>query len=130
MKVDSRDMFCVAFQGNKLLNKAGFLGTSDPFLVISRMNEDETYTVVWKSNKIDNTLNPKWSYTKILLSTLCNNDLLRPIRIEVFDFHSSGNHISMGGINIYSYDNLLLINWMDNYTDKCGFNDIFSYIFD
>ena len=28
VKVDCRDLFCVAFQGQKLLNKAGFLGTS------------------------------------------------------------------------------------------------------
>jgi hypothetical protein len=29
VKVDCRDLFCVAFQGQKLLNKAGFLGTSN-----------------------------------------------------------------------------------------------------
>jgi len=98
VKVDCRDLFCVAFQGQKLLNKAGFLGTSDPFLTVSRLNEDESFTVVWKSNKIDNTLDPKWSYTKILVSSLCNNDMLRPLKIEVFDWHSSGNHVSMGEI--------------------------------
>lgn len=44
----TRDLLCVSFSGNKLANKDGFFGTSDPFLVISRLNEDNTYTTVWK----------------------------------------------------------------------------------
>jgi copine 5/8/9 len=58
--VDSRDVFCVSFQGHKLVNKDGFFNTSDPQYTISRLNEDGTYTLVHRSEKIDNNLNPKW----------------------------------------------------------------------
>lgn len=34
--VNTRDHFCVSFKCMKLINKEGFFGTSDPFLVISR----------------------------------------------------------------------------------------------
>lgn len=94
--VNSRDLFCVTFSGVKLANKDGFFGTSDPFLVISRMSEDGNYTVVFKSNKIDNTLNPKWREVKIPMTQLCNNDLYRPLKIEIMDWDSNGKHDSMG----------------------------------
>jgi hypothetical protein len=62
------------------------------------MNEDNTYTVVWKSNKIDNSLNPIWAPVKIPMATLCNNDLYRPLKIEIFDWEKSGKHQSMGQV--------------------------------
>ena len=97
-KVDSRDLFCVAFKGFKLVNKDGWFGTSDPFFCISRMNEDGTYTLVYKSNRIDNSLNPIWAYAKISLAELCNGDLMRPLKIEVFDFDNGGKHDLMGKV--------------------------------
>lgn len=62
------------------------------------MNEDGSYTVVWKSAKIDNTLNPTWVPAKIPMTTLCNGDLQRPLRIEVVDWESSGKHQPMGQV--------------------------------
>jgi hypothetical protein len=35
--------------GKGLKNQDGWFGKSDPFLVASRMNEDGSWTVVWKS---------------------------------------------------------------------------------
>lgn len=93
---NTRDVFCATFSGNKLANKDGFFGTSDPFLQISRLSEDGSWTVVWKNNKIDNTLSPKWGEAKIPLSTLCNADLDRPLRLEILDWDSNGKHQSMG----------------------------------
>lgn len=94
----TRDLFCVTFSGTKLANKDGFFGTSDPFLVVSRMNEDGAANVVWKSTKIDNSLNPRWGETKIPMSRLCNQDLDRPLTIEIFDWDSNGKHESMGAV--------------------------------
>mmetsp|Transcript_21058 Transcript_21058/g.35667 ORF Transcript_21058/g.35667 Transcript_21058/m.35667 type:complete len:496 (+) Transcript_21058:87-1574(+) len=96
---NTRDLFCVAFKGIKLANKDGFFGTSDPFLVISRLNEDNSYTTVYKSAKIDNSLNPIWSYAKIPVSTLCGGDLYRPLKIECFDWDSNGKHDTMGELS-------------------------------
>eukprot|EP01039_Chlorochromonas_danica_P004769 gene4769-5229_t len=94
----TRDLLCVSFSGNKLANKDGFFGKSDPFLVVSRMNEDGSYTVVWKSIKIDNSLNPRWGEAKISMSRLCNQDLDRPLKIEIYDWESSGKHQTMGEV--------------------------------
>eukprot|EP01039_Chlorochromonas_danica_P004770 gene4770-5230_t len=94
----TRDLLCVSFSGNKLANKDGFFGKSDPFLVVSRMNEDGSYTVVWKSIKIDNSLNPRWGEAKISMSRLCNQDLDRPLKIEFFDWDSNGKHETMGEV--------------------------------
>lgn len=95
-QVGTRDLLCVTFSGNKLANKDGFFGTSDPFIIMSRLNEDGTYTTVWYGNKIDNTLNPRWGEAKIPMSRLCNNDYDRPIQIEIMDWDKNGKHQSMG----------------------------------
>ena len=93
-----RDIFCVNFFARKLSNKEGFFTTSDPFLVISRMNEDGTYTQVWKNDKIDNNLNPSWAPARIPMAQICNGDVERPLRIEIFDFEKSGHHHFMGQV--------------------------------
>jgi hypothetical protein len=95
-QTNTRDLLCVTFAGTKLANKDGFFGKSDPYLTISRINEDGSWTQVWKNNVIDNSLNPKWQPTKIPMSTLCNGDLDRPLNIEVMDWDKNGKHDSMG----------------------------------
>jgi hypothetical protein len=92
------DIFCVTFSACNLLNKEGFFSKSDPFLVISRMNEDGTYTQVWKNQKVDNNLNPAWAPARIPMTQLCNGDIERPLRIEIFDFEKSGHHHPMGQV--------------------------------
>jgi hypothetical protein len=54
------------------------------YMVISRTNEDNSYTVVYKSEQHKSTLNPKFSKVSIKLQKLCNSDKNRPIRIEFF----------------------------------------------
>ena len=93
-----RDILLVTFFARKLSNKEGFFSSSDPFLVISRMNEDGTYTQVWKNEKVDNSLNPSWAPARIPMMQICNGDIERPLRIEVFDFEKSGHHQSMGQV--------------------------------
>lgn len=97
-KTNTRDVFCVTFSGQKLANKDGFFGKSDPFLVVSRKNEDNSWSIVWKSNKIDNNLNPKWAPVKLSMSQLCNADIDRPLKIEIFDFDENSSHDSMGAV--------------------------------
>jgi hypothetical protein len=97
-RTNTRDLFVVAFSGNKLANKDGFFGRSDPFLVVSRLNEDGTWTVVWKSVRIDNNLSPRWAAVKIPMTTLCNGDIDRPLKIEIFDYNENSKHVSMGAV--------------------------------
>lgn len=94
----TRDIFLVDFSAAKLVNKEGFFGTSDPFLEISRMNEDGTYTMVWRSEHKDNTLNPRWSTARIPMVALCNGDLDRPLKIDIYDYERSGKHVFMGSV--------------------------------
>lgn len=63
------------------------------------MNEDGKYTVVWKSNKVDNSLSPVFPAAKITMSSLCNGDVHRPLKIEIFDWDSNGKHQSMGVVS-------------------------------
>jgi hypothetical protein len=93
------DLFCVQFAGHKLANKDGFFGRSDPYLVVSRLNEDSTWTVIWKSIRIDNNLSPKWAPVKIPMGLLCNGDIDRPLRIEIFDYDENSSHDTMGVVD-------------------------------
>eukprot|EP01033_Poteriospumella_lacustris_P004544 gene4545-3249_t len=93
---NTRDLFVVEFSCNKLVNKEGFFSKSDPFLEISRMNEDGTHTMVWRSEHKDNTLNPRWALTKIPMVSLCNGDIDRPLKIDIYDHERSGKHVFMG----------------------------------
>jgi hypothetical protein len=81
------------------VNKEGFFSTSDPFVVILRCNEDSSYSRVWESSMVKNSLNPRWGQTKIALSTLCNGDIHRPLKIEIYDWERSGKHVFMGQIS-------------------------------
>eukprot|EP01035_Chromulina_nebulosa_P002817 gene2817-3846_t len=94
-QVNVKDVFCATFSCRKLSNKEGMFSSSDPFLVISRMNTDGTFTQVWKNEKIDNNLNPSWPPVRISMTLLCNGDAERPLRIEIFDFKTDGHHHSM-----------------------------------
>ncbi len=66
---------------------------------IYRLNEDNSFTPVWKSVKIDNSLNPRWGEAKIAIMPLCNGDIDRPLRVAIFDWDKSGKHKSMGVVN-------------------------------
>ncbi len=93
---NTRDVFVGTFSGFKLSNKDGFFGRSDPFLQISRIYEDGSYGVVWKNDPIMNNLSPTWPQSRIPMMKLCNGDIERPLRIEIFDYEKSGAHKSMG----------------------------------
>lgn len=96
---NTRDIFIADFAAKKLANKEGFFSKSDPFMDVSRMNEDGQMTHVYRSAHIQNTLDPHWGVQRIPMYSLCNGDLDRPLKIEVFDHESSGKHVSMGAVN-------------------------------
>lgn len=48
------DQIMLQLGGKGLKNKDGWFGKSDPFVVASRMNEDGTWTVCWKSEVGEN----------------------------------------------------------------------------
>jgi len=90
------DQIMLQLGGKGLKNCDGWFGKSDPFIVISRMNEDGTWTVVWKSEVVMNDLSPIFKTSQIQVQKLCNGDYHRPLKMEFFDWDSDGGHDTMG----------------------------------
>eukprot|EP01040_Poterioochromonas_malhamensis_P007714 gene7715-8332_t len=106
-KADTRDLFCVTFSANNLANKEGFFAKSDPFIRILRCNEDGSYSPVWESPVVKDSLNPRWAATKLSLSKICNGDIHRPLRFEIYDHEKSGKHVFMGQVSEVSIASLV-----------------------
>ena len=80
----------------KRLKKMSWFFRNDPFLVLSRSNEDGTFSVVMKSEPKMSTQNPVWMPITMRVRSLCNGDYDRTIKVEVYDQKSSGNHKLIG----------------------------------
>ncbi|XP_071816097.1 copine-8-like isoform X1 [Apostichopus japonicus] len=87
---DCKDQATLTFKGTKL-DKKDFLGKSDPFLVFYRCNEDNSYTIVHRTEVKKNTLNPTWSPIILLVRALCNGDYDRTIKVECYDWDNDGS---------------------------------------
>ncbi|XP_031628973.1 copine-9-like [Contarinia nasturtii] len=72
------------------------LCNNDPFLVISRSNEDGSYSVVAKTEPVVSSQDPRWKPITIRATTLCNGDFERNIKLDVYDHRSNGNHKLIG----------------------------------
>jgi hypothetical protein len=63
---------------NKVMNRDGWVGKSDPFIRICQPHESArglTYAPVWQSMVFYNNLNPVWENIEVPLGTLCAGDL-------------------------------------------------------
>ena len=69
---------------------------SDPFVRFSTIREDGTLDPVYKTEVIKDNLNPRWRDINVTLRALCNGDLHRPLRLEVFDYDGDGSHDLIG----------------------------------
>ena len=77
------------------------LGRSDPFFEIAKKNADYSigqvkWNVVYRSEHIDNNLNPYWKDCKISLEELCYAKLDWPLKISVLDHNENGKHQVIG----------------------------------
>eukprot|EP00794_Sanderia_malayensis_P006163 gene6163-6874_t len=90
-----KDIIALQFSGIKL-DKKDFFGKSDPFLCISRCNEDNSYTVVHRTEVKKTTLKPIWLPFKIPARVLCNGDYERTLLFECFDWNQNGSHSLIG----------------------------------
>lgn len=78
------------------LEKMCWILRNDPFLVISRSNEDGSHSVVYKSEVRNSTQNPLWKTIKIKARTLCNGDYDRSIKFDCYDKRSNGDDKLIG----------------------------------
>lgn len=95
---NTRDILRVQFKGTKLANKDGLFGRSDPYIVAYKLREDNSWVRVWQSEVIDNNLNPTWGIAEIPLQQLCNGDIDRPVKFEIFDYDNPQRSETMGEI--------------------------------
>lgn len=91
------DVFVLNFSAHNLKN-VDFCGKSDPFLVIWRKRADGAWMKVWVNKPIMDDLNPVWPAERVSVLQLCNGDLDAELRIEIWDYESSGNHQRLGRI--------------------------------
>ena len=74
-----------------------FFSKSDPYYELQKSREDGSWVTCYRSLFLRNTLNPAWPVAKrIPLQTLCNGDLDRPIRIQLYDWDMDGTFDDMG----------------------------------
>jgi len=90
-----KDDITLQFVGKKLDRKDLF-GSSDPFLQFSRSTETGSYVVVHRTEVIKNNLNPMWKAFTMPLADLCNGDVHRNVKVEVYDHNQNGNHSLIG----------------------------------
>jgi len=93
--MESIDLIRWQFSGRGL-DKKDLLGKSDPFLIISRSNENGDYFPVCKTEVIKKTLDPDWAMFSTSTQTLCNGDYKRPLLFECYDWNKGGKHDFIG----------------------------------
>jgi Copine/C2 domain len=99
-KAQGSGLLRLTMKGLKLKNvEGGLFNKSDPFFEVSRKVNTPgglTWDNVARSEVVKDNLNPTWKSHTIEVSKLCGGDLDAPIRINVYDYESKGNHTPMG----------------------------------
>lgn len=85
----------IHFRAEDLL-KLSWIWGNDPFLVISRSNEDGSHSVVAKTEFARSSDNPTWRPILTRVTTICNGDYDRNIKIDCYDHRNSGSHKLIG----------------------------------
>jgi len=95
--ISSKEVLKLSLGAKGLEKKNWFgLGSSDPFLTISRAGEHGQWTVVHRTEVIKSNLNPAWKPFTVSLTALCNADHHRTLRFSVDDWEANGSHHHIG----------------------------------
>ena len=87
------------------LDKKDLFSESDPFFTVSRINPDDSYTVVYRSDYIKDEPAPSWPPVTITSDKLCNGDWNRRLKVEIFDYND--RYVQSGPSSV-SYRDLLV----------------------
>lgn len=93
--LDCKRVIDMQWRGKKLDSKDWF-GKSDPYLKFYRANEDNTYTIVFRTEVVKRSLNPTWRPFTIQMRQLSGGDDDRTIRVACYDWDLDGNHDLIG----------------------------------
>ncbi|XP_037529513.1 copine-8 isoform X2 [Rhipicephalus sanguineus] len=88
--LDCKRVIDMQWRGKKLDSKDWF-GKSDPYLKFYRANEDNTYTIVFRTEVVKRSLNPTWRPFTIQMRQLSGGDDDRTIRVACYDWDLDGN---------------------------------------
>ena len=81
--------------GQKLKNVEGPFTKSDPYFEITSNFNTENISV-YKSEVVKNNLSPRWNHASIEMMKLCNGDLDKNFRINVYDHESNDDDVLIG----------------------------------
>lgn len=84
--------------GAQKLDKKDMFGKSDPYFNIHKKMSPGKWSLVYKSETIKNDCNPNWKVLHIPITTLCNNDYERELKIEIFDQDETGEDDLIGEV--------------------------------
>ncbi|XP_070708665.1 copine-3-like isoform X2 [Pempheris klunzingeri] len=77
------------------LDKKDFFGKSDPFLEFYKQTETG-WQLAHRTEVVKNNLNPIWRPFRIPLQSLCGGDVEKSIKVDCYDYNSSGSHDFIG----------------------------------
>ncbi|XP_054478897.1 copine-3-like isoform X2 [Anoplopoma fimbria] len=77
------------------LDKKDFFGKSDPFLEFYKQAETG-WQLAHRTEVVKNNLNPVWRPFRIPLQSLCGGDVEKSIKVDCYDYNSSGSHDFIG----------------------------------
>merc|ERR1712038_231896 len=92
---NARERIKLQLMGYKLDSKDTF-GKSDPYYTLYKKMSNGQWSLVYTSEVIKNNANPKWTGMDKPITELCNGDYDRDLKIEVFDYDSSGENDLIG----------------------------------
>mmetsp|Transcript_25825 Transcript_25825/g.40429 ORF Transcript_25825/g.40429 Transcript_25825/m.40429 type:complete len:564 (-) Transcript_25825:61-1752(-) len=98
LKGRKTDVLKIQMKGNKLANKDGMFGKSDPYLIFRRKQENGEMIQVLRSKTIDNNLDPDWEELLLNLTQFCLGNLDAPIVIECWDEDSMSKDDMIGTV--------------------------------
>nr|XP_046226533.1 copine-3-like isoform X2 [Scatophagus argus] len=81
------------------LDKKDFFGKSDPFLEFYKQMETG-WQLAHRTEVVKNNLNPIWRPFRIPLQSLCGGDVEKSIKVECYDYNSSGSHDFIGSFMV------------------------------
>ena len=96
VKEGEKETVELVFEGQKLDDKDVFPLKSDPFMEISRVNENGGFSKVYRTETVDNNLNPLWKPISIEVSRLCSSDYNQQLKFDVFDEDFGGKDDFIG----------------------------------
>lgn len=91
----SKQVVEIAFRAENL-PKTSWFSSMKAFLLISRSNEDGSYSGVMNTEPVHSTQNPVWEPFTIAVTALCNGDFDRCFKIDCYNYRDNGKHKLIG----------------------------------